>query len=124
MARTLFGKLQAEMQSQHLAGGSVRLSEARLANSDTTQTVPSLDFSSADYAMQPRTNRGGRPRKQFVDCGCPLFQATSTTHAQLVSHTYSCLVRRRGDRSLEEYYGSSTPANPRAKARTFEDITK
>ncbi len=38
-------------------------------------------------------------------CDCPKFTVVRAGRERLVNHTYACLVARRNNRSLTEYYG-------------------
>ena len=42
-------------------------------------------------------------------CDCPYFARSR----KFINHTYACLVKRRGSKTLAEYYGHSDGAAPR-----------
>lgn len=49
-------------------------------------------------------------------CDCPGF-AKPRWGVHLVNHTYACLLQRRGDRTLVEYYGQPAIREPEVGGR-------
>lgn len=45
----------------------------------------------------------GDSKPRIDKCDCPVWARKNG--GPLVNHTYACLLARRGDRTLEEYYG-------------------
>lgn len=44
-------------------------------------------------------------------CACPRFVEKTRAGEFLVNHTYECLLLRRGNRSLGQYYGELRVGN-------------